>query len=283
MAAKFFGQFLLEAGLIDKDQLLEALQVQRDSNPMLGELAQARGWLTAAQAARINERQRAEDKRFGDIAGEMGLLTAGQVDQLLDEQKSRRKLFGEILVERGMLDRDQLDAALRAHQADRDDALRSLEHGLAGHRVADIAHVAIQTCARLFPRLLKAQCQFSRLLDDATALPDCAVTAHVRIDAARPFAIGLACDARTATAAACGFLGVGGDECDDALALDALGELVNVVMGYVVKDVVPEDAAYTATPPDFGRAIAGFMAERGRTLALELTSQLGPMVLVING
>ena len=39
MAAKFFGQFLLEKGVIDAAQLLRALEIQRVSNPALGEIA----------------------------------------------------------------------------------------------------------------------------------------------------------------------------------------------------------------------------------------------------
>lgn len=281
MAAKFFGQFLLERGLIDGAQLLEALEVQRASNPLLGELAQGRGWLTAAQAARINERQRAEDKRFGDIAEAMGLLDGHQVAQLLDDQKSRRKLFGEILVERGMLARGQLESALEAHRTDRDDALRSLELGLDGHPLADVASAALATCTRLFPRLLRQQAQFSHMVEAGEA-PATGVVASVEITADRPFTLALACDAVTATAIACGFLTITPDECDDALAQDALGEFVNVLMGYVVKDVLPEDTGYRASPPSFG-ADAAPLLDAGPSLALVLTSQLGPVLLIVRG
>ena len=51
MAAKFFGQFLLERGVIDAQQLLRALELQRASNPMLGEIAQAHGLLDALEDA----------------------------------------------------------------------------------------------------------------------------------------------------------------------------------------------------------------------------------------
>ncbi|MFC0677633.1 chemotaxis protein CheX [Lysobacter korlensis] len=283
MAVKFLGQFLLESGLIDSAQLLEALEVQRASNPLLGELAQARGWLTASQAARINERQRAEDKRFGDIAEEMGLLDAGQLGQLLDEQKSRRKLFGEILVERAMLTRDQLEAALRAHQADREDAVRSLEVGLSSHPLGDVANATIGTCSKLFPRLLKSQCQFSALVGEGEPMPACDALAHVEIASARPLTLAVGCDRETMTKITCGFLGITPAECDEALAQDALGELVNVVMGYVVRDVLPEDMAYRPSPPDFS-ADATTLVNAGRpALALVLTSQLGSLLVIVRG
>ena len=278
MAAKFFGQFLLENGAIDREQLLEALEIQRRSNPMLGELAERRGWLTAAQAARINERQRAEDKRFGDLAEEMGLLDAHQLGELLAEQKAGRKLFGEILVEHGMLTQARLDEQLAAHQSDRVEASRSLEQALADHPSADLAGAAIGTCSRLFPRLLRSQCQFSALAAD---LPPGAGIAAVEVHGARPILLAVACERDTMTAVACGFLGITPAECDDALAEDALGELVNVLMGYVVKDVLPEDAAYRATPPDFTLDAAAAMGTGA--LALVMTSQLGPFTVLVRG
>ena len=54
MAAKFLGQFLLERGTLTPAQLLAALDAQRASNPLLGELAIHHGMLDALQARRIN-------------------------------------------------------------------------------------------------------------------------------------------------------------------------------------------------------------------------------------
>lgn len=282
MAAKFFGQFLLENGLIDKDQLLGALEAQRASNPLLGELAQQRGWLDAAQAARINERQRADDRRFGDLASEMGLLDSRQLAELLDAQKSGRRLFGEILLEQGALSQAQLDQALRLHQSDRDDAISAFESGMAGHALADVATVAIKTCSRLFPRLLKSQCQFSSLIGPSQTLPVCDTTAHVRIQGMVPLTVGVACDRATTIAIACGFLGIDASECDDALAEDALGELVNVLVGYIVKDAMPDDAGYRVTPPGFGTTAHDFVQQRDGTLAMAMVSQVGPLLLILN-
>ncbi|GAB2515610.1 chemotaxis protein CheX [Lysobacter humi (ex Lee et al. 2017)] len=278
MAAKFFGQFLLEKGVIDAAQLLRALDVQRESNPALGELACARGMLTADQAQAINERQRREDKRFGDIAQSMGLLTGDEVGQLLDEQKSRRKLFGEILVEEGMLSRERLEDELRQHAGERDEALRSLDAMVAGHQLGRRVANSVATCGKIFPRLLRTQCQFSRVVDPA-AVPACDVFALVRVAADRPLAIGIACDAATMTAFATAFMSIPAEACDEELARDAVGELVNVLMGYVVKDALPEDASYRAEPPDFETPLAG--VADGMHVLLEMTSQLGPFVLVL--
>ncbi len=279
MAAKFLGQFLLEQGLIDRQQLLGALEAQRNSNPVLGELAQAVGMLDYIQAARINERQRREDRRFGDIAQEMGLLTAAQVDTLLGQQNAGRKLFGDVLVERGALTRSQLADALLAQQHGREGALKALALGIAGHAAGDLMSCAINTCTRLFPRLLKTQCQFSSLVRPGDGLDGSLVTARVQVRAQRPLWTALAADRAVCANFAGAFLSMPPDDCDVALAEDALGELVNVLMGYVVKDSLPEDASYRAEPPDFGATLPALAAE-GQVL-VSMTSQLGPFVLVI--
>ncbi|TBR11226.1 MAG: chemotaxis protein CheX [Lysobacter sp.] len=278
MSAKFFGQFLLEKGVIDAAQLLRALEIQRTSNPALGELACARGMLTEHQAQAINERQRREDKRFGDIAQSMGLLTSDEVGQLLDDQKSRRRLFGEILVDEGMLDRARLDDELRQHAADRDDAHRSLDTLLASHQFGRRVANSISVCNKLFPRILRTQCQFASVLDPKQP-PACDAFALVRVAADRPLAIGLACTTATMNAIGLAFMSIPQELCDEELARDALGELVNVLMGYIVKDCLPEDASYTAEPPDFEASLTSL--DDGMHVLVEMTSQLGPFVLVV--
>jgi CheY-specific phosphatase CheX len=281
MAAKFFGQFLLEKGLLGSDQLLQALDIQRRCNPMLGEIAASMGLLSAEQAKQINDLQRREDRRFGDIAQSLGLLSAAQVDELLAVQKSRRKLFGEILVEQGMLDAERLQAELTLHQADRAQAMQALELGLADHPLGTVVGVAIDTATKLFARVLKAPCQFSSLLESGSPLGDHGVTARVAISGDRQFSLALACETITMHAIARGFLGSPMADDDADLARDALGEFLNIVMGYVVKDVLPTDAEYRATPPDFVIPAATLAERDAQSVAVALTSPLGPVLLVV--
>ena len=280
MAVKFLGQFLMERGVITPQQLLAAIEAQRASNPLLGELAVRRGLLTEAQARRINDRQRADDRRFGDIALEMGLLDAAQVEALLAAQKAGRKLFGQVLVEQGVVEPARLESELAAHRADQDAANHALAVGVADHALAELANGAIQLCGRLFPRMLEGQCQAAGVLgvEDMDLFPH---VAHVRIDGERPMFIGMACNLQTMRAMACAFLKIGPERCDDALALDGLGEIVNVLMGYVVRNVLPDDVQYRAFPPGLSTPAADLLADRDRSLALLMNSQLGPFVLLV--
>lgn len=283
MAAKFLGQFLLEQGLIDRQQLLDALEAQRASNPLLGELAVAAGMLDALQAERINARQRSEDARFGDLALEMGLLDSGQVEQLLERQKAGRRMLGQILVEQGALTEAALQQALQAQRDHRDDAREGLDAALAGHPSAALVTAAIDTCTRLFPRLLKVQCQFSSVVDAAAGDAGCEVTAHVLIHSERPLMVAVGCDRTTMANIAGAFLMMPPGDCDDALAADALGELVNVLMGYIARDALSDDADYRATPPGFDAALPELVSATAGSLPVAMDSQLGRFVLVVAG
>ncbi|WP_374013432.1 chemotaxis protein CheX [Pseudoxanthomonas koreensis] len=280
MSVKFLGQFLMERGVITPSQLLAAIEAQRASNPLLGELAVQQGLLDEAQARRINQRQRVEDRRFGDIAQEMGLLDAGQVDALLVAQKAGRKLFGQVLLDQGVIDPQRLDAELAAHRAEQDAAQQALSTGVADHAKAGLANTAIALCARLFPRMLDSQCHAAGLLAPAElgAYPH---VAQVRVEGERPLFIGLACGHDTMHALACALLKIEPEQCDDELAQDGLGEVVNVLMGYAVRSMLPEDMGYRAFPPDNSVPAARLVADRERSLALLMNSQLGPFALLI--
>ena len=281
MAAKFLGQFLLERGVVTAPQLLAAIEAQRASNPLLGELAVARGMLDEAQARRINQRQRVEDRRFGDIALEMRVLDQAQLDTLLEAQKAGRKMIGQVLVEQGVIDAARLEEELALHRADQEQARNALDRVVAGHPLGALATSAIGLCARLFPRMLGSQCQAATVLAPQQ-LNMWPCTVHVRVEGGHPFDIGLACDLDTAHALACALLGLEPDRCDDELALDALGEMVNVLMGYAVRDVLPdEDTSYRALPPDSSVPAAVLAADRERSIAVLMGSQLGDFVLLL--
>ena len=280
MSVRFLGQFMLERGTITAQQLQAATEAQRASNPLLGELAVREGLLTAAQAQRIHQHQRSDDRRFGDIALDLGLLDDARLQWLLATQQASRKLLGQVLLEQGALDQATLSAELDAHRADQAAATQALASGVTEHALAGLATGAIALCKRLFPRLLGSHCQAAGLLDagELTPYPH---TAHVRIEAEHPLLVGLACDRETLRALACAFLKLEACQCSDALALDGLGEIASVLVGYLERNVLPEEGDYRAFPADTATAAAPLLADPGRSLAVLMNSQLGPFVLLV--
>ena len=107
MGIKFFGQYLIEQGVVDSDQLRAALKLMDDENRSLGELAEAGGILTAEEAAKVNAQQRYCDIPFGELAVEMGLLSEEQVEYLLGFQEQTRLRIGQALVRLDSLSKEQ--------------------------------------------------------------------------------------------------------------------------------------------------------------------------------
>lgn len=118
MGVKFFGTFLVERGVITREQLLEALEEQRKVNMKFGEHAIRLGYLTPEQVDEIRKVQKREELRFGEAAIKLGYLTPEQVEQISRIQKSSHKLLGDILVEKGFITRDVLERELRAFESE---------------------------------------------------------------------------------------------------------------------------------------------------------------------
>ena len=85
MAARFFGQYLIEAGAISAAQLREALDLIESDYEKIGELAVKHGYLEKEDVNRLHREQRYIDSPLGQLAIERGLMTEVQLDKLLTE------------------------------------------------------------------------------------------------------------------------------------------------------------------------------------------------------
>lgn len=118
MPVQFFGQFLIQKGLVTPVQLLHAVDYQATKNLKLGELAVVRGMLAEADATRINGLQQSKDLQFGAAAVELKLLTAAQVDELLLAQRNSHVYLGDALVQCGALSAAVVERELGAFKED---------------------------------------------------------------------------------------------------------------------------------------------------------------------
>ena len=112
MVDQFFGQFLLQKGLLTAEQLSCALQDENAVRVKLGVLAIDKGWLTAEEAQEIYNLQMTLDKRFGEIAVTKGYLGELQVEELLQTQHQRHLSLSQAILNRGYLDLSELTSAL---------------------------------------------------------------------------------------------------------------------------------------------------------------------------
>jgi CheY-specific phosphatase CheX len=118
MAVKFFGQFLVEQGIVTSEALLNAINLQDKNNLKFGEMAVDMGLVTAADIQRAHNAQMSKDMRLGDLLVEMGVLTLAQMDDVVIRQKNTHLYIGEALVQIGALTPDSLQKQLDAFKAD---------------------------------------------------------------------------------------------------------------------------------------------------------------------
>ena len=79
MFDQIFGNYLVSAGTITKEQFMDVLESEGKIRVKLGLIAVAEKLMTEEQADEVNKLQSIMDRRFGDIAVEKGYLTDEQV------------------------------------------------------------------------------------------------------------------------------------------------------------------------------------------------------------
>lgn len=118
MAVKFFGQFLVEQGVVTSEALLNAINLQDKINLKLGEMAVEMGLISAADIQRAHNAQMSKDMKLGDLLVEMGFLTIAQLNDVITRQKNTHLYIGEALVQIGSLSGAELQKQLDAFKAD---------------------------------------------------------------------------------------------------------------------------------------------------------------------
>lgn len=129
---KSFSQYLLDEGLINKEQLEKALAIQ-NKDRLLGTLAMELGVLAGEDILKINGYQEANNVQFGEAAISLGLLTSNQLKYLLDVRLRRKTRIGDILVNEGFLSKEDLYNALMRFEKNR--------HKLKKILVCDSSHL----------------------------------------------------------------------------------------------------------------------------------------------
>ena len=159
MAVKFFGQYLVEKGMVSREAILKAIKLQDTVNLKFGETALSLELITSDEMARVHAAQRNEDLKFGDMAVKLGILTEPQVNQVLTVQKNSHLYLGEALVQVGALEEADLSRLLDAFKADQAPYLT--EHILipAGIPHAQLWEFFADLTAKMFARIVGVTCR----------------------------------------------------------------------------------------------------------------------------
>ncbi len=156
MAVKFFGQFLIEKGVVTRIDLLQAIELQEKTNLKFGEMVVEIGLMTTADVARVHLAQRNEDLHFGDMAVKLGIITEEQVQQVLTQQRNNHLYIGEALIQIGALTKAELEEHLLAFKKDQQSYISEkieipagVPHQSIWEMVADGEHDILSRVARI--------------------------------------------------------------------------------------------------------------------------------------
>jgi len=118
MAVKFFGQFLVEKGIVSREAILSAIDLQELKNLKFGETAVSMGYITQADINRAHKAQFSKDMKLGDILLEEGILSEKQLQEIITRQKETHLYIGEALVLVGSLTSEMLQQHLKEFKLD---------------------------------------------------------------------------------------------------------------------------------------------------------------------
>ncbi len=117
MANDKFGEFLIDRGLLAREQVINALDIQADSTVKIGTICLEEGFMTVKQVMDTLRARADSSKPFEDLAIQLEYLTAQQLGHALKIQGQRRPFFGELLVKLDLIGRKELFDELAAFWA----------------------------------------------------------------------------------------------------------------------------------------------------------------------
>lgn len=132
MFSQYFGHYLLNRGLITREQLQDALEYQKSVHVKFGVIAVDEGYMTPSQVEEVHEMQKKMDRRFGEIAVELGYLSNEQVEKMLETQKQNHLLLAQALVDRGYMTIEEFSQALNDYKEEHslsDDKFEEIKEG----------------------------------------------------------------------------------------------------------------------------------------------------------
>lgn len=110
-----FGQHLVDRGLINHEQLLEALNIQAQRKEKFGRIALRLQHLDAQQVCSVLNLQGQQRELFGQTAQRLGLMDNATVEEVLEAQRESRPKIGALLIELGAINDDELARELERY------------------------------------------------------------------------------------------------------------------------------------------------------------------------
>jgi CheY-specific phosphatase CheX len=284
MSIKFFGQYLLERGVITPEQLVEAVDFQESANLMFGDYAVSKGYLTKDQATRINAEQKTTDALFGEIALRAGLLSQEQINEILTRQKNDHYYIGAIMVRKGFLSTNDLMRNLKDFK---DDQARYLTGEIAvpggvgnPQAVSDMVGLTRKMLFRI--SRIKAKVGTGAVTAEEPGRNFAVIAVSLEGDPGYDYIF--SCSLEASEVIASSILGSNAMNEPGEIVADAVKEFVNIVCGNIIARFAQYGRNVEISPPleaQYSKD-AGYNLLRGRpSIQYPMVSTAGDMTLIL--
>jgi|SRR5579859_2200443 len=278
MIARFFGQWLLENGIIDGEELLAGIACQERTNRKFGETAIALGLLGHEGLEMLRTAQRTEDLKLGELAVKLRLMTTEQVDQVLRAQANSHIRIGEALVETGAVSKEELARHLAAFKLEQE-PFRQMAEVPPRLDPTGLVRPAVELSVKMLVRVGGLNVKLVAVKAGGfSEPPECVARVGFEGSLRGEFALGGApplC-ARLARSMVGEPVAAG----ERATILDAMGEFLNMVVGNLAAAAASLGKKLELKPPGEGQ---GSSAGKAPTVIASLgAAEVGEFLLVVS-
>ncbi len=251
MGVKFFGQFLIERGEIDSNQLRKALDLMESENRTLGEMAVEAGFASEADCRRVNGEQRRLDRPFGELAQEMGVLNSVELEEMLQLQQETRVQVSDALLRLKYMQIDRVAALEDVFKRDQMPYLGGdlkLPGPLSANR---LARCLVEMLPRYCMRLARIESRLDCGHELDTLDPELKLAASLTMVGSPGVDMCTITSTSFARRLASGISGLPDDVLSPELCIDALGEFLNVMAGNAMTSLQEEGLEYRLEAPRY--------------------------------
>lgn len=249
MSAKTFGQFLLEHGIVTREQLLDATQLQKTINIPICALALQKHLLSEEQVRQLEEEHSVSDRDFMEIALRRGMLSFDQLEELSRTQSERWMSLGEALARKNLITLSRMEALFEEYRKSTPPEDLGLSESLGDLPEKDLVQAFLEVTMNLFLHYTQQMPHFLSVESVAPDPEDVSYLFSQEVVAAdRDFVYALAMGEDLAKIIAMHMAGERFAEMD-AMVLDTVSEFVNVIVGHGCIKLNIQDVQITARPP----------------------------------
>jgi len=285
----FFGQYLLQKGLLTKDQLLDVLEIQNTVNRKAGQIAVDDGLLLPKHVEMVLRMQKRVNKYFGQLAIQMGFLTTDQVNIVLDKQKEHYLDVEEIIVREKILPVDLVQKELQIFKSmsEEDQGVFNMQWVSKHIQNGFVYEFFIEQTMKLLMRLagifvMEGECHF----DSKKKFTSCGILIKVSLagDSHWSYFLNLSDELAQEIAHAM----IETDNCDNTgdLAIEAANEFANISCGNALAKLDVKGVKLDITPPITKRIPRGeplSFTDKEQVLCVPILVPEGEMELLIAG